>query len=408
MALLLDPNKKLPLPEGDQFEKARARGDLGPLGESIGRSLSNFKTNLDARNALYNQGSGAHFNSGLGVLAPRPAPVRNPVGSTAGGVGSAPAGGVPASRVASPAVARPAPAAARQPTNFSGVRGDVTLPPSAQPTGIQRTVVNGVPTYSGLGAYAPQTATPAPALARPAMTAPSIAPVYAPAVQNATESRDMREARAAALSNLDFQDFLNRGHTTRSSRESTNENARIRAGLVDSAARVGAELAGGNRDAQATASNLALQQNAENNRTLVNEQGFNARTAYIDAGETERKGFDLQRPSFVADRDGRYLSVDATHGVARPVTVDGAPLITGAPEGSITPVAQLASLQAEIAAENGSLTPNQARIGALQQQVDALRRPSAGPMPGDVVKGYRFRGGDPAIAANWARVGGVP
>ncbi|UHQ19404.1 hypothetical protein LVB87_14630 [Lysobacter sp. KIS68-7] len=400
-----DQNKKLarPMVAPDQFAQQRADGNLGPLGETIARGMSNVAANLAARNATYNAPTGAKFNTGLGVLdsspklaspAAAPTPGRKPVPSTDG---VAPTGGVPAS----PPVVKPV---------FASARGRLLTPPvapAAQPTGIQRTMVNGVPTFTGTGGYSPQAPVAAPAVSRTLLSSPSIAPVMTPSVTNQSESTDQRRARDAAISEIGTQLFLNRGKTTRSARDLTSDLLKTQADLTNTAGNQAVALKNSNLDAQSRMDVVGLQNQGENDRALVDVRGTNERTSLLNAGDTERERLKLERPSLLTDRDGAYLLLNPLQSVGRPVLSDGQQ-VRGLVDGAITPVDRLTSLQGELTAAQQSLTPDPVRIGDLERQVDALRRPSAAPVPGDVVKGFRFRGGDPSIAANWERIGGAP
>lgn len=295
------------------FRPVRAIAGDDPLA-SAGKAVSDF---------------GASYSAGR----PTQAPPRNTAVHAAPGGGAAPTGGVPSS---------PAPVVK---PDFSGARGTVTGP---RETGIQRSVVNGVPTYTGTGAFAPTKAT-APVVQgvqRPTFTNPSIPLVGSPGVVSQTEDRDQREARQAALSNIDTQLFLNRGKTTRSARDLTAGLLQTQADLTNTAGNQAVALKAGNLDNQTRLDITALQNQGENDRAAVNQVGENQRVSLLDAGATERERIKLEHPSLLTDRDGGYHLVNPMQGIARPVLSNGQQ-VRGLVEGSITPVDRLVSLQEE-------------------------------------------------------------
>lgn len=246
------------------------------------------------------------------IARPAAIPVRNPVSKVL-------TGGVPAS------VPRP---------DFSGVRGNVRVPAAPAPaivppaqhyTGIQRTMVNGVPTFTGTGAFAPQNPMAAPAVSHPALAAPSIAPVMQPGVTNQSENTDQRRARETAISEIGTQLFLNRGKTTRIARDVTEGLLRTQADLTNTAGNQAVALKNNNLDAQTRMDVVGLQNQGENDRALIGERGANARALLSDTGDTERERIKLQRPpSLATDADGLLLSVDGS--IARAVTNYGSPV----------------------------------------------------------------------------------
>lgn len=386
----------------------------GSGADRFAKGVSGVLDNLAARNDRYNQNTriAAPLNTGLpsapAVARPAATPVRSPVVSTVGGGGSTPTGGTPAS----PPVVKP---------NFAGVQGSMLAPPkplAEQPTGITRSVVNGVPTFTGTGDYAAAQAQPAPAVQRPTFTDPRIAPVSTPGIVNQTEDRGQRDARQAALGALDLQDFLLRGKTTRSARDAVSDNARVRADLVNTAGNQAVALKNNNLDNQSRLDAVGLQNQGENDRAVVDQRGQNERALLSDTGDTERTKLALSKPETLTGADGSLLSVSG--GLARPV-VDAAGNPVKMPatkaEGQITPQVRLESLVKELEAAQSSLTPDPVRISQLTAQVDALRggnsgqqsAPSAPPKIGATQKAgdgtvYQFTGGDPADPASWKKV----
>jgi hypothetical protein len=323
---------------------------------------------------------GASYTAGKPVAAPPPVvappmrtPVRNPAGSTVGVGGSTPAGGVPAP-------SRP---------SFGGVQGQMRSVAPPPTTGIQRSVVGGVPTFTGTGDYAPNAAVQPQAVARPAFTQPSIAHVGTPGVTNQTENTDQRRAREAAISEIGTQLFLNRGKTTRSARDFTGELLRTQGELVSTAGNQAVALKNNDLDQQTRTDMLALQQNGENARAVLGVRGDNERASLLDAGDTERERIKLERPSLLTDREGGYLLLNPAQGVARPLLSNGQQ-VRGNVDGAITPVDRLSSLQDELAASQQSLTPNTGRIDSLERQIDAIR--SGNSSQGGVASGYTLVG----------------
>lgn len=435
MALLEGQNKKRGEPTLGQRYGTAVRsvvdGVDSNVDNAIMRPLAAIDRGVAASQSAIGSGfrdASASYTAGRPTSAPvappsaKPVPVRNPIASTVGG-GS---GGFPASPVVPKAQPVQAPVAApparRAMTNTSAAAipyktGDGRqglLPPGVAVVPVRNkdgttsnafaASANSISRATGANAVAAP-----PVQAPPSFTTPSISPVGGIGVTNRTEDRGQREAREAAVSEIGTQLFLNRDKTTRSARDLTSDLLRTQADLTNTAGNQAVSMKNANLDAQTRADLLTTQQQGENDRAVLGQLGDNERWAYHDAGEAARERIKLERPTTITDREGGYLLVDQMTGVARPV-LSGGQQVRGLVEGAITPLARLESLQQELSASYGSLTPNPERNGELERQVDALRRPATGPLPGDVVKGYRFRGGDPSIEANWEPLaqGGAP
>lgn len=377
-----DPNEKRS-DEGTQIGHIRLLPGSGL--DNLVKSVSSFKDRYQAKAGITGD---SQFNVGDG---------RAPVGSTSSVV--RPAARVPALTP----VATPSKIVSSRPS-FAGVQGNVVTPPQRAARGVARSIVNGVPTFTGTGAYAPDKAVAAPtAVARPAFTDPRIAPLATPGVVNQSENTDQRRAREAAISEIGTQLFLNRGKTTRSARDLTSDLLKTQADLTNTAGNQAVSMKNANLDAQTRLDAVGLQNQGENDRAVVDARAANEAVAWVDAGKTERERLKLEKPEHVIGFDGSLLSV--SDAVAVPVLNGNTPVRLQRP-GAITPAIALESTQNELAASQQSLTPDPERVGVLQRQVDVLRRPNAGPLPGDVVDGFRFRGGDPRLKANWERLGG--
>lgn len=302
----------------------------------------------------------------VGWDTPPTPPARNPASPAQSG-GSGAAGGVPAPQSLASGV---------------NAQGNNVYDNASIARLTERNAPGGVPAQSFGG------------LPMPFMTAaPAIAPTQAPAVAIPRPARadayNVRQADqntgkiASALEDAAFRTGLRANRGSRSAADAQASILQTLAQLGGQRLGVAAGIAGGDRD---TTAGL--------DRTSMTETGANQRTALADTGDTIRAGMkaasdervaqlgtlaELNRPTQVTDASGHLLRVSGA--TSAPIQgTDGQPVRVPL-EGAITPALALASLNHQLEAETSSLQPDQARMGALRQQIDALMRPAANSAP---------------------------
>lgn len=415
-------------------------------GTAVRQGLSDIPSNTlrtaarFAAPVLRNVANASNFAAGVAGREPvfsAPAPVRPPVAASpstpavAGGGGSAgmgPAARAPARQVANPAVRVPQAGASApgggvlsQPRTYVNDAGQ----PAVVPAELARSVVNGTPTYTNAGAPAASAARSVPvAMPQFAQQAAQAAPVSQqvtmprPPVADAYNTRQAAEQRQKLLADIDSMQFQLRGKATRSARGAMADLAQVQAGLVNTAGAQAIDVAGGDRDAALKQNLTGFEQQSATQRTGMEQAGALQRTGIEQEGANYRTGIETNRPSYVTDADGNYLSISG--GTAAPVNRSDGTMVRmprAAAEGQLTPQAILESLDKQYEIESATAgdtasTPEARELASqrllqIDQQRQSLLGGQSGPKPpaaGAVVKGYRFKGGDPSVPANWEKV----
>ena len=305
-------------------------------------------------------------------------------------------------------------------------------------------------------------ASPPPAApSRPLIQRPQVSLRGPDQMAEVYNAREDREARQKLASDLDSERFRlgmiageGGGRRSRAALEALGQNAQQRAALASGAEALSTNATQNRANRDNTLANTGMQEQGQNFRAGLQEQGQDRR-AQLDSA-TRRygadRGFDiarlqddtertkLDRPETLTGADGRIWHVGAD-GLARPVAdAEGRQITGGNPRdtGDLTQrdvldslgnefkvaTDQLASMQGI----NGTATPEQVQaqqqyVQQLQAQIAAARAggraipnaiPAAQPgnvdsgrsaplAVGTVMQGYRFKGGDPANAANWEK-----
>lgn len=189
----------------------------------------------------------------------------------------------------------------------------------------------------------------------PAIPIPTAPPALMSGSQNVSRSGEVHDMRQAALSEIGSQLFQLRGQNTRSSRAAIGDLLQAQSGLVNNAATVDAQLAGGNRDAAVTAGSVGAAQAGENARAALNAGTTLQGRVLQEAGNNERVRDALARPTFETAADGSYLAVTAD-GTAREVSM---------PDGSTVRLSTLSPRDRlnYLASENKDILDQLATIG---------------------------------------------
>lgn len=233
------------------------------------------------------------------------------------------------------------------------------------------------------------------------------------AMAEAYNSREDREARQAALGNIDTQLFMLRGKNDPASLQAMADLTQTQAKLNAGAEGLSQEAQQGRANRGNKSDIAGMEQAGQTTRQrMAGDVASQGQFLEYDAKNRATDASLIDKPQYVTDAQGRYLRVGAT----------GAAPVTDAAGSAIQMPPPAQAQQRDYGAEkrmdaytnilngmrdmNGQLPPDAAaQAAALVAQAPGAQQPQAqAPQAGTIKNGYRFKGGNPAEQKNWEKV----